>query len=129
MNDNIFLLSIEEYEKYKERIPQINCWWWLRSKGDYSVYVASVNYDGSICYAGDDASGNDHGVRPALKIPYSEEREIGRRLIIFDFPWITIDKDLAIAEVPIAFRRFDKKSNNYEKSEIRQFLLDWMESR
>lgn len=38
-----------------------------------------------------------------------------------------IDKDLAIAEVPIAFRRFSKKSNNYEISEMRKYLLEWIE--
>ena len=52
-DDSIFLLSKEEYEQYKDQIPQINCWWWLRSPGYFSCNVAGVNSDGSISNYGD----------------------------------------------------------------------------
>ena len=64
--DKLFLLSIDEYNAYKNTISIISDWWWLRSPGYYSdsaayaiivgivyVYVYYVNYD----YG---------GVRPAL---------------------------------------------------------------
>ena len=130
-NDPIFLLSTEEYEKYKDKIPQINCWWWLRSPGtNSSNYAANVFYDGSVDYYGHFVNyGYGAAVRPALRIARPEKYniQIGMKIIRYDFPWIVIDKDLAIAEVPIAFRRFSKKSNNYENSEIRKFLLEWFE--
>lgn len=130
-NDTLFLLSIEEYEKYKDRIPHINCWWWLRSPGTKPEWATSVYEDGSVDHYGHGAKYDNDAVRPVLRIarPDKYNIQIGMRTIQYDFPWIVIDKDLAIAEVPIAFRRFDEKSNDYANSEIRKFLFDWMEKR
>lgn len=125
--DKIFLLSVEEYKKYKDKIPHINTWWWLRSSGYLPINAANVLYDGSIGYYGRDISNYSGAVRPALNI--NKNYPIGTRIIVADSSWIVIDNKLAIAEVPIDFRRFNKDDNNYEKSEIRQFLFDWLESR
>ena len=48
--DRIFLLSIEEAEKYfsGDADRATGEWWWLRSPGDYSLYAAYVNYGGGI---------------------------------------------------------------------------------
>ncbi|MCR5137752.1 MAG: leucine-rich repeat protein [Oscillospiraceae bacterium] len=67
--DRVFLLSIEEAEKYFQDYKDrgTGSWWWLRSPGDYgkgAAYVyggGSINYDGANVY-------NSRGVRPALKI-------------------------------------------------------------
>ncbi|MCL1994928.1 MAG: DUF6273 domain-containing protein [Defluviitaleaceae bacterium] len=74
VTDKIFLLSIEEYEKYniKYNIPPAEGWWWLRSLGfggygakgvcDFGsafVYVHSVDYDSG-------------GVRPAMWVDTTE---------------------------------------------------------
>lgn len=128
-NYEITLLSAEEYEKYKDRIPQINCSWWLRSPGINSNRAASVDYDGSVFDLGDFVDLDYDAVRPALKISDGRKYEIGKRVILYNFPWIIIDEGLAIAEVPIAFHRFDEKSNDYENSEIKKFLNDWLEGR
>ena len=96
--DQVFLLSIEEAEKYfssdSARICDCtsycfsqesyqnhgdSCWWWLRSPGEDTWYAAGVSTDGSIYYEGlyvDDPGGNgaiyginaDVNVRPALWI-------------------------------------------------------------
>ena len=72
--DRIFLLSIEEAEKFfknsKDRAT--HSWWWLRSPGDGSIYAACVRGDGSIL---DDGGGVDRwaGVRPAFKINLESE--------------------------------------------------------
>ena len=46
---DVFLLSVEEYEKYKNVIPNINNWWWLRTPGD-DQYRAALVYSGSSVY-------------------------------------------------------------------------------
>ena len=129
--DEIFLLSAEEYEKYKPNIPYIRCWWWMRSPGYNSDCAALVNYDGSVCNSGNYVNINSDAVRPALRISNLESSNltVGDRFVKYDFPWIKIDDNLAIAEVPIAFHRFDEKSNDYKTSEIRKFLLNWINER
>ena len=128
MNDKIYLLSIEEYEKYKDRIPLISNLWWLRSPGSYAKYAAIVTGGGCVYDDGYGIGGAVVCVRPALNLE-SANHQIGERVMFADFPWIVIDEGLAIAEVPIAWWRFDAKSNDYEKSEIRQRLAEWLESR
>lgn len=136
-NDKIFLLSVAEYWRLRENIPLINCWWWLRSPGSDSCSAVDVRDDGSVCLNGCNVHDGSGAVRPALKISNleSSKLEIGARFVAYDFPWIKISEDLAIAEVPISFRRFNQvsrdhngvleESNDYETSDIRRFLLDW----
>ena len=129
--DSIFLLSIDEYEKYKNRISIIHCWWWLRSPGADVDRTACVYYDGYISNYGNCVLDDIHAVRPAIRISNLDfsNLKIGDRFVKYDFPWIKIDDDMAIAEVPIAFKRFDENSNDYNNSEIRRFLLNWAERR
>ena len=122
-DDEIFLLSVEEYEKYKDEIPKIKKWWWLRSPGINHFYLANVDRGGSVFCSGNNVL-NNISVRPALHLEYSD-CQIGSRIIKYNFPWIVIDKNLAIAEVPIGFEKFDDKSNNYENSYIRKWLKEW----
>ena len=125
--DEIFLLSTQEYEKYKDAIPEVNTAWWLRSFGGDSDCAALVSNDGSVNDYGYSVYCNRGAVRPVIKIGSScnTTNLIPHKFIKYNFPWIYIGDGLAIAEVPIAFRRFDSKSNVYESSEVRQFLLDW----
>lgn len=127
-NDRIFLLSVEEYNHYKDKIPEINCWWWLRSPGYNSIRAADVNYDGSVSSNGDRVNYDDGAVRPTLYFN-STNFDIGDRFVFLGVTWIVLDKNLAIAEMPITFSRFDKETNDYEKSEVRQYLLNWFEER
>lgn len=127
-NDSIFLLSKEEYERYKDKIPKITCWWWTRSGGNGSCSVAFVDCDDSGYYKGGICASLDSGaVRPALKI--SDYYAHSGKIVFNGVTWVRIDKDLYISELPIDFRRFDSTSNNYETSEVRKFLLYWFEER
>lgn len=92
--DKVFLLSINEVEKYfnsdearkcaptayakaqgaytsdiyKTASGAATCWWWLRSPGDRQTYAAYVHNDGSVDYPGDAVSLVIDAVRPALWI-------------------------------------------------------------
>lgn len=131
--DPIFLLSAEEYKKYKDKIPQINCGWWLRSPGASFACTALVDANGFISNFGIGIKYDGEAVRPVLKIPnlkYFKAIKVDETHIFFcGITWVKIDEDLYIAEVPITFIRFDENSNDYTESEIRKFLLDWYETR
>ena len=89
-NDHIFLLSIQEAEKYfgsdNERKCQPTtyakaqgvwmndsgcCWWWLRSPGDDSLSAANVLGGGYVSRAARYVDGSGGAVRPALWIDLS----------------------------------------------------------
>ena len=48
-----------------------NCWWWLRSPGDNTLYAASVYYSGGVSYNGDGVGRSSNAVRPALHLDLS----------------------------------------------------------
>ena len=92
--DKVFLLSINEVEKYfnsdearkcaptayakaqgaytsdsyKTASGAATCWWWLRSPGLTQNYAANVNNDGSVYSYGNLVFNDDVAVRPALWI-------------------------------------------------------------
>ena len=61
----LFLLSVEEYERYKDSIPLVKEYWWLRSPGKYSNYGAYVKSDCSVYLIGTEVE-YEGGIRPAL---------------------------------------------------------------
>ena len=86
--DKVFLLSITEANKYFRSVEERkcaptkyaatqgaytnpsngNCWWWLRSPGNYSFYAAFVSSGGSVSNDGDRVHLGAGAVRPALWI-------------------------------------------------------------
>ena len=92
--DKVFLLSINEVEKYfnsdearkcaptayakaqgaytsdsyKTASGAATCWWWLRSPGLIQSYAAYVYTDGSVCCTGRYVLSDNAAVRPALWI-------------------------------------------------------------
>jgi hypothetical protein len=89
-NDKIFLLTCDQYRKYRKLIPNLDDWWWLATpystaSNGYAHYVRNVNSDGglnnSFAYYG------RYGVRPAwfLKsdiLVSDEEEESGCACIV-----------------------------------------------
>lgn len=67
--DRIFLLDLEEAEKYfcgaEDRASE--GWWWLRSPGNHNFSTAGVLIDGSISFRGA-FPGVRNCVRPAMRI-------------------------------------------------------------
>jgi len=127
---DIFLLSAEEYEEYKKRIPHITAWWWLRSPGSSYDVAANVNTSGSVNNRGINVNYSDGAVRPALRILNlkSFNIRIGSSIEIFNRDWVVLDKYLVIAKEPISKHKFDMGYNNYDKSDIKQYLRNWLEN-
>lgn len=130
-SDEIFLLSTDEYKKYVDVIPEIEAWWWTRTPGAHESKAVSVHRNGTVDTIGEYVKYGWVAVRPALTITHDifAKLKVGDRYVKYDFPWIKIDDTLAIAEVPIGFVRFDVESNDYEESEVRQYLINWLKQR
>ncbi|MBR6271392.1 MAG: hypothetical protein IKR26_04490 [Lachnospiraceae bacterium] len=128
--EGITLLSIEEAEELPQTVRVCEESWWLRTPGDGSDCAAVVRSGGSVDYIGYDVYDCFAAVRPALKIanikayrPYEDKLEV------FRINWIYIGDNLWLAEEPIFHSEFDEESNNYEKSEIKKELEDWLKKR
>ena len=119
----ITLLSIREWNKAKEikSVPRFIGWWWLCSPGYYSTLATCV-YGSSITNDyGDDVKYDFGRVRPAFKIP-NLKLEIGSKIFVENTLCTVIDTDYALSDIAVCQHRFDKKSNDYETSEIKQFI-------
>ena len=134
----LFLLSVEEAEKIPQEILACDSWWWLRSPGGNSIYAMKVDYDGyarsnSYVYSAYNA------VRPALFLssPLSELNlkrskkgyiKLGNKENGKSIEWIDISeymgKPCLLTKKPIGQFRFDEKSNDYDKSEIKATLAE-----
>ena len=128
MNDLIYLLSIEEYEKYKAAIPVGDRYWWLRSPGRRGC-AAVVCCDGSI--SEENVEHRECAVRPVLNYSAIKseivESEKPNCFIWNETRWAIVDsiKELAISETHIHLDMFDSLTNEYETSHIREWLLAW----
>lgn len=127
--ENVTLLSAEEYKQFKDNIPLISDFWWLRSNGINRYFVSYVYEDGDVLdygYSVDEA----FGVRPALIISNlkSLNLNIGDELKVNDNAYTVISDDMIICRELIGSQPFNKyriKGNEYETSDIRQFVNKW----
>ena len=125
------LLSIEESENLltnEER--SYHCWWWLRSPGYFSYNAADVSSDGDVYYYGIYVDDGYRCVRPALQISNlkSSDLQIGDTFEVGDYNFRVISENLAwMYAQDIGQHIFDKKTNIYEQSEIKQFVDDWFD--
>lgn len=134
MNDKIFLLSVDECERYYDKIPKYDAdnkdyeyWWWLRtpykftaSSSSHAFHVGGRNGNVGLSYAS-----SNRAVRPTLDISEFTDLEIADgRFTRLGAEWQVIGDNLAIAVEPIFNSEFGK-DNNYETSEIRKKLLEW----
>ena len=73
--DKIFLLSIEELERYLPRNEDraMGCWWWVRTPGMNILSAVGVYEDGSLYDTGINVHFKEAGVRPAMWIRLKEE--------------------------------------------------------
>ncbi len=123
----ITLLSYGQAVRLPRWILADGNWWWLRSPGLNQNDVAGVNYGGFVGKGGyyiDD--NNDVWVRPALTIKKLPNLEIGDLVEVFNRKAQYIRSSMVLLCEPIDHRKFDKETNNYGKSEIKEFLEGWL---
>lgn len=130
VEDAIFLLSEEEYLRYQEFIPQLYFNWWLRSPDSCPDRVKFVLRDGSICNT---RSYNPWVcIRPAIYLDKVKIKVYENTFVYCGITWIKIDNNIAISELPIEMQGFNKNKgmdNDYENSDIRSYILNWIEER
>lgn len=131
MTDIIKLLSVEEYYRYKSKIPPIaTTAWWLRTPASRKHRVAVVDLLGNVEERRGAKVDNMIGaVRPAInykRLGGVIDCDDGRTIWALGTTWIILDGEWAIAEVPIGFEMFDYDSTCYAESHIRAWLNIWL---
>lgn len=129
------LLSIEEYNKYKDNIPLLHTCWWLRSPGSRDKYVAIVNGKGNVDADGILADLTDKtgfclvALRPALKLSNLKYLglQIGEQFEFVNYGFTIISENLVICNdtFPNVVFRKDGGSNDYETSDIKEYVEGW----
>ena len=127
----ITLLSKEEYEKAKENIQLLACWWWLRSPGR-SYYAAYVYGGGWVCANGIGVDYVGIAVRPALKIRNLESTnlQIGDKIQLAGYTWTVISGGIVLCDEAVGRTCFRKDwkagdANAYEASDIKKWIRNW----
>lgn len=120
------LLSVDEAEKIPREILNCDECWWLRTPGKYQDEAAVVDYIGSVLPAGSSVYVYTVGVRPVF-ILEPHNLQIGTTIEIYGIESTIISDKLALVKEPIGFRRFDSETNDYKKSEIKEFVDRWFD--
>ena len=129
----ITLLTIEQAERLPRELLACGEWWWLRSPGRNQLDAATVSSGGSVCYNGHIVTYGSDCVRPAFVIPGLDSKiydkvHIGGYRYTLDGDYIggcvctVVDKDLVLADDVVCYHRFDAKSNDWNKSELKAFI-------
>ena len=122
----ITLLSEEEYNKFKNVIPMIEEYWWLRTPGHHLNASKGINNSGCANFTY--YVYNTLGVRPVIKIllPNTKTLSPGDKLKVGnnDFTILSLGECevVALCDEVIARRRFDPDNNNWEESELKRWL-------
>lgn len=120
------ILSIEEYERYKEYIPNAHYWWWLRSPGATSDRAAYVAYDNELNAFGEMVDNRLLGIRPAIRISNFSLKP-GGVVIIGGKKWTALSYNLLLANeivYPYSFNS-DVESNVYKGSELEREVKNY----
>lgn len=135
--DELFLLSEEEFDRYKELIPPLECIWWLRTDSNTdNRNVMCVDDNGKLDREGWYKKFDKCGVRPACKISdKDEEFLVGDTRTLYGIDMTKIDEGLYIAKKTLGLERtffkdyYNPRSGNreYDKCDIRHFLNEYAE--
>jgi len=125
------LLSVEEYEAYKDNIPGLDEWFWLRSPGSEAGYAADV-YDSIDSYLlGNNICRSNLAVRPAITFdPDKSKLLIGDKVLIDNVVFTVIADGILLANEAVGKHCFRKDwkapdANDYEASDIKKYVDEW----
>lgn len=109
--DKIFLLSIDEAEKYCENYSDLtqDSSWWLRSSGKDNAHAACVGKTGTVFTDGFNVGRSGNGVRPALWINISSTDKAEK--IIENFQFSTRDGKTTIPFGGYTWQLLDIQNN------------------
>ena len=125
------LLSVEEYETYKDNIASLDDWWWLRSSGSEAGYVADVYDSGDSYMLGSNICSSDIAVRPAITFDHDKSKLlIGDKVLIDNVTFTVIADGIMLANEAIGMHCFRKDwnapdANDYEASDIKNYVDEW----
>lgn len=128
----ITLLSSKEYDEYKNIIPIINGWWWLRSSGSHRSFATEVYNDDSPCSRY--VSNVSGCVRPALIGNFkSSNLRYSDKFILIGYNWTVLNDWLALCDDVVGKTYFRKDANasdanDFEHSDIKKWLYRWTET-
>lgn len=132
--NGITLLSDEEYEAAKKHIKPIYLDWWLRTPGTSDIYTKDVGWYTNISHTGAPVF-NDEGVRPALKINLNDTNlKINDSFEFSDYTWTVISDNYALCDSTLCRMPFqhsvkESNENNYEESDVKEFIESWLANR
>lgn len=119
--EEVTLLSKEEWKLCRDICPNYTGWWWTRSADIFSDSSCYVNFGGSVR-----SSYVDHfynGIRPAFIIRNSLPLlKRGDHVFVGNIPCTVVSPVVVLADYPVCLHRFDEDSNDYETSEIKEFI-------
>jgi len=118
--ESINLLSVEEASTLPVNIAMFKHWWWLRTPGS-RMNVTAVAPGGHIMTGGFDADNQTGAIRPAIKVLNLDRFSIPLygEVTFKNIKFIRISKDmLLVNDSSFGNGCFDKKSNDYNSSEI-----------
>lgn len=126
--DDIFLLSIEEWENAVATVPNIpveqNGRWWLRSPGIIDNFAAYVSGYGCVLNIGSTVD-RELGVRPAFRISHlsSNSCKPGDKITVGSQTVCTvISDDCVLADDIVCQHQFDSKDNIWANSELKSYV-------
>jgi hypothetical protein len=104
--------------------------WWLRSPGKYEYNAAFVDTDGLVSVYGNYVDNEFLAIRPALNLSFGVFENVpapGEKFAFAGENWTALEHRggegvFCIAADTVEQRRYDRKSNVWESSEVREYL-------
>ena len=130
--EDITLLSVEEAKEMPQKILSYSDWWWLRSPGYDSDYVACVNHLGLVSIYGQSLDYTSDMVRPTLitNLDSSNFKQYKSQIKFGDKVWLYVGDNMwLLNDEPLTRMRFNDdptKGNKYEGSDIYNYIHDWL---
>ena len=118
--EEVTLLSSEDWKHAREVAPIYTGTWWLRDpdEDDYLVYAVA---NGGVVDCWGFPPRTLLGVRPAFIVKNTGLKR-GDKLLVGNTVCTILKDDLVLSDTVIALHKFDRRTNNYDKSEIKQYI-------